>query len=93
MDKITVVKDNALQGWKFTVYLSNETSTKHVVSMNQEQFDALREGKHVMPEYVIEKSFEFLLEREPKESILSEFDISVISKYFPDFEEKIKKKI
>jgi len=29
----------------------------------------------------------FLLDREPKESILGAFDISVIRRYFPEFDE------
>jgi hypothetical protein len=36
-------------------------------------------------EELVKKSFEFLLKREPKESILKEFDIMVIRKYFPEF--------
>ena len=31
-----------------------------------------------------------LLEREPKESILGRFDVSVIGRYFPDFESAIR---
>jgi hypothetical protein len=34
-------------------------------------------------------TFAFLLEREPKESILSSFDVSVIGRYFPGFEREI----
>ncbi len=45
------------------------------------------------PEKLIRKSFEFLLEREPKESILSRFDLSVISRYFPEYEREIKKRL
>jgi hypothetical protein len=45
------------------------------------------------PEELIRKSFEFLLEREPKESILSRFDLSVISRYFPEYEREIKKRL
>jgi hypothetical protein len=35
------------------------------------------------------RCFAFLLEREPKESILARFDISVIARYFPEFEKTI----
>ncbi|MGH2820755.1 MAG: hypothetical protein ACRDJ5_08880 [Actinomycetota bacterium] len=42
------------------------------------------------PEAFITRCFEFLLQREPKESILRSFDISVIGGYFPDFEERIR---
>jgi hypothetical protein len=34
-------------------------------------------------------SFGFLLEREPKESILPTFDLTVIGRYFSDFEREI----
>ena len=49
--------------------------------------------KVVGPEELIRKSFEFLLEREPKESILSRFDLSVISRYFPEYEREIRKQL
>jgi hypothetical protein len=50
-------------------------------------------GETVTPEKLIQKSFEFLLEREPKESILGRFDLSVISRYFPEYEREIKKRL
>lgn len=37
-------------------------------------------------EACIAAAFRFLLDREPKESILARFDVSVISRYFPEFE-------
>ena len=40
---------------------------------------------------LVEGAFRFLLDREDKESILKTFDVSVISKYFPEFEEEINK--
>jgi hypothetical protein len=30
-----------------------------------------------------------LLDREPKESILGHFDVAVISRYFPEFEQEL----
>ena len=36
-------------------------------------------------------AFEFLLDREPKESILGAFDVSVIARYFPEFEAELGK--
>jgi hypothetical protein len=50
-------------------------------------------GEAADAEELIRKSFEFLLEREPKESILSRFDLSVIGRYFPDYESDIKKRL
>lgn len=37
------------------------------------------------PECLVRAAFRFLLDREPKESILSRFDISAIATYFPEF--------
>ena len=37
-------------------------------------------------------SFNFLLERETNTSILSSFDITVISKYFPEYPKKVSDK-
>ena len=39
---------------------------------------------------LIKKSFEFLLERESKESILRKFNLKVINQYFPEYEQEIK---
>jgi hypothetical protein len=50
-------------------------------------------GATAEPEELIRKSFEFLLEREPKESILKRFDLAVISRYFPEYEREIKKRL
>jgi hypothetical protein len=41
------------------------------------------------PERLVEAAFRFLLEREPKESILARFDVSVIGRYFPEFEREL----
>ena len=36
-----------------------------------------------------EAAFRFLLDREAKEQILAHFDITVISRYFPEFEREL----
>jgi hypothetical protein len=41
------------------------------------------------PEALLEASFRFLLDREPKESIMRTFDITVISTYFPEYPSRI----
>ena len=60
-----------------------QTCTVHTVTANAGVIQ--RYGGAVPAEALIEKSFEFLLEREPKESILRTFDLSVIERYFPEF--------
>ena len=60
------------------------SETHHQVTISKETYEDLTDGK-VNPGRCIEAAFEFLLEREPKESILSSFDVTVISRYFPNF--------
>ena len=42
---------------------------------------------------LVRLSFEFLLEREPKESILREFEVTVIGRYFPEYEDDLRDRI
>ena len=61
--------------------------TRHAVTMSREMCERLA-GAHA-PEQCIEAAFRFLLDREPKESILRRFDVAVISRYFPEFEREL----
>ncbi|HSA79874.1 MAG TPA: hypothetical protein VLE23_03565 [Geminicoccaceae bacterium] len=63
--------------------------TRHQVTMGRKTCEQLA-GKHT-PEECLEAAFRFLLEREPKESILGRFDVMLISRYFPEFEEKLQR--
>jgi hypothetical protein len=40
---------------------------------------------------LVRASFEFLLKREPASSILGRFDLDVISEYFPEYLESIRR--
>lgn len=62
--------------------------TVHHVTMGRATCERLTAGNHA-PERCIEAAFRFLLDREPKESILGRFDVSVISRYFPEFEREL----
>ena len=88
--KIEVAKTGNLE---FRVRIAEEGSdSTHHVTMNQEDYARLTGGK-IQPEELVRRSFEFLLRREPKESILTRFDLSVISRYFPEYEREIKQRL
>jgi len=75
--------------WQLTVQVSDENSTtEHLVTIPKMTYNRLTGGK-ISPEGLAIRSFEFLLERETKESILPEFEIEVISKYFPEWEKEV----
>ncbi len=75
---------------KFEVTVGGERETTHTVSVDPKYHVKLTMGS-VTPADLVRLSFEFLLEREPNTSILSSFDLSVISRYFPEFESEIAK--
>ncbi len=44
-------------------------------------------------ERVVRESFDFLLEREPASSIMSEFSLDVISRYFPEYPQELRQRL
>lgn len=68
--------------------IEGDTQTRHTVELNRDLYQSLTDGK-IGPQELVQCSFEFLLEREPKESILSSFNISIISRYFPEYGREI----
>mgnify|MGYP006293682383 CR=1 FL=1 len=65
------------------------SSTSHTVTVDDDYHQKLTGGE-IGKEELVRRSFEFLLEREPKESILSRFNLKVITRYFPSYETQIK---
>jgi hypothetical protein len=53
--------------------------------------DLARYAPGASPERLLEASFEFLLAREPKESILRRFDLPIIERYFPEYPLEVRK--
>jgi len=76
------------KGYRCAVDVSDETGTSHhVVRVSPDDFQRWARGRSA--EDLVRESFRFLLDREPKESILREFTLSVITRYFPDYERAI----
>ena len=84
--RVKVTQTKSDDPFEFTVTLTGSGGeTHHEVTMTQFTYEKLT-GSQVSPENCVHAAFEFLLEREPQESILTSFDITVISTYYPDFE-------
>jgi len=66
------------------------SSITHTVTLDDMYYEKLTHRK-IQKEELIKRSFEFRLQREPKESILRKFDLKVISRYFPEYERIISK--
>lgn len=72
--------------------IAGKSQSRHRVTLEDGDYTRLTDG-NVTPEELIRRSFEFLLEHESKESILESFDLMVISRYFPQYEREVKKRI
>ena len=75
---------------EFQVTVNTKTPTSHNVILTNDTYQNLTNGK-VSKKKLIEFSFKFLLEREPNTSILSSFELSMISTYFPEYKKNVKK--
>lgn len=64
------------------------THTKHRVTIPPTYWEKFSKSYETSQE-LVRASFEFLLEREPKEAILSEFALPVIQEYFSEYEHTI----
>lgn len=92
MAEIHVTSRPSNMGWHFAVTVTDSKGqSTHNVSMAKDFL--MRIGASHQPEKVVKKSFEFLLEREPKEAILQEFDITAISHYYPNFISELEKRL
>jgi hypothetical protein len=77
--------------FKFRVRIIQKGSkSSHFVTLKEGDYVRLT-GGNIEPEDLVRRSIEFLLEREPKESILARFDLSVISRYFPEYEREMQR--
>ena len=90
MAVITIHPTPAEDGWSFKVRISNGATTEHTVTMSKDAYQKLTQGK-ITPEECVRKAIEFLLEKESKEAIMSQFDILTIGKFFPDFEKEMRR--
>jgi hypothetical protein len=89
MTTIDVTPERTTTGWRCAVRVVDEQSaSEHSVDLSTGDLERLDPGA-TDPTDLVRRSFEFMLEREPKESILRSFDLPVIGRYFRDYERTI----
>ena len=84
-----MISVNTIDSTNFEVIVEGSTTTTHRVTVTHSYYQKLTNNQ-VTPEVLVETSFKFLLERESNTSILPRFDLPVIERYFPEYEETIK---
>jgi hypothetical protein len=78
---------------KYLVRIEEGASwTEHVVTVTPDDMERYAPSG-TPPETLLKASFEFLLEHEPKESILPRFRLPVIEQYFQEYPRKMRDKL
>jgi hypothetical protein len=76
--------------WSCAVTVGDDSAaTHHQVTVMATDLERLAPGA-TDPSSLVRASFAFLLEREPRESILRSFELMVIGRYFHEFEDVIR---
>ena len=74
----------------FEITVADTSKTTHTVTVTDQSLTDLTQNK-VTKTQLLKFSFRFLLHREPNTSILPSFDINVISKYFSNFNDEVRR--
>ena len=91
MADIDVSCVTAFDGWLCQVTVAEGGSeTRHSVTLTRSDFQRLTTSGGT-PHALVRRSFEFLLARERKESILRSFALPEIGRYFPEYESAIRR--
>jgi len=81
------------QDWVCDVIVVTQgAQTRHSVTVTRGDLDRWGAGHDAAAvEDLVSRSFDFLLQREPPASILRKFDLSVIQRYFPEYDREIRR--
>ena len=74
----------------FEVTVTKTSTTTHTVTVTDQSLTDLTDN-NVTKTQLLKFSFNFLLDREPNTSILSSFDINVISRYLSDYKDEVRR--
>ena len=90
MSEIAVETSPVEGGWVACVTVADRAGTREFeVGVTRSEL-ARYAPDATDPTDLVRRSFVFLLAREPKESILGSFGLSVIARYFPEYERDIR---
>ena len=74
----------------FVVTVAGNATTTHTMTVTDQSLTDLA-GDNTTKTQLLAFPFNFLLDREPNTSILSSFEINVISKYFSDYRDEVRR--
>ena len=74
----------------FEVTVAETSTTTHTVTVTNQSLKDLTVN-NVTKTQLLKFSFNFLLDKEPNTSFLLSFDINVISRYFSDYKDEVRR--
>ena len=81
-----------VEGWGCTVVLGDDAAaTTHEVTVDRDVLADL--APEATPEELVRVSFEFLLEREPREAIMRSFELPIIGRFFADYRDETLRRL
>jgi hypothetical protein len=88
--EIKVEASPTAAGWTCNVRIRDDgrTVSNHTVEVSTSDLKRLAPNSSV--EDLVKRSFEFLLEREPPQSILRKFGLADVERYFPEYPRVIR---
>jgi hypothetical protein len=87
-DRIAVSVRESGDGHVADVTVKDRETTRHRVRVSPAEHERYGGGD---VSDLVKRSFEFLLAREPNSSILREFDLSTIERYFPEYAREFRR--
>ena len=92
-NSLTVRVERKDDGWVCDVQVeARGESSRHSVTVSAAELARWGGGDdEAAVEDLVRRSFDFLLEREPPSSILPRFDLSVIQRYFPEYDQQMSR--
>lgn len=92
MSRIEIESMPGGSGWVVSVTVTDRGSSRDFeVRVSHDELARFEPGASDATE-LVRRSFEFLLAREPKESILPSFGLSTIVRYYPEYEREIRRR-
>lgn len=82
MATVDVTVREETEGWTANVRVADRTATTHRVRVTRAEHERFGGGD---VRELVRRSFDFLLARESNTSILREFSLATIERYFPDY--------
>ncbi len=83
-----------VRGWRCEVRVGAAEGgpSEHEVRVSSAELEQLDPAART-PDRLVERSFAFLLQREPPSSILRSFDLSAIERFFPEYPVEIRRRL